>query len=200
MFFAAAIAPLKRLIFGVPPEQKLKQRISDAIYVYSAKYDLDPVLVASVVWQESRGNPWAQRFEKKFYLEKILPRSREELAGWVPAVNELPTLDTERVARAHSWGLMQVLLETARVVGYSEPYATELCVVETNIDVGCCYLRVCFERAAREHSRGEIRFGWGIREQALFRYNGGEGYPKVVLGHVESGVYREVLYEPRKPA
>lgn len=197
----ATMAPLKKLLFGLPPEEKIKQRISDGIYTYADRYSHDPILIAAIVWQESKGDPWAFRFEEKFYLTKIAPRTREQLSGWTPSIEELPTLKTEKVARAMSFGLMQLLLETARVVGYAERYGTELCVIETNLDVGCRYLQVCFERAHIAQTRGEIRHGWGIKEQALFYWNGGSGYPSLIRSVIETGKYREVLHErPRKSA
>jgi len=124
---------------------------------------LDPALVCAVCEQESAWNPWAIRYEPDFYLRYLLPLV---IAGKL----EDPT---EARARAFSWGLMQVMGETAREHGYGGHLAA-LCDPPTGIEIGCRVLAAKFSGA-----RGDIR-------RALLAWNGGAnpGYPDSVLARV----------------
>jgi len=76
--------------------------------------------------------------------------------------------------RAVSWGLMQVMGQTAREFGYPGPLP-QLCSPGVGLLYGCKKLKSCFERAAG----GDVR-------QALSFYNGGGDptYPDHVLALV----------------
>lgn len=90
------------------PLIKLSTIIEDASS--HAQVPLD--LLASIILKESGGNKWAHRFEPEFYSKRILPLERDDLSGHVP--KSLPTLDTEKIDRATSFGMGQILGETAR--------------------------------------------------------------------------------------
>lgn len=108
--------------------------------------NLDPVLVCAIIEQESGFDTWAIRYEPAFYEKYIA-----HLPGLSP---------TEMHGRAFSWGLAQVMGETAREVGYKGPLA-QLCSPETGIAVGC----EVFNRKMAA-ARGNVA-------QALKYYNGG---------------------------
>ena len=122
-------------------------------------YGLDPLLVGAVVWQESRANPWAIRYEPEFfkkYLENAV------LEHYIPNMF-LCTRGTERQARAFSWGLMQIMGQTAREYGF-QGLLTELLQPEINLSVGCKILKTLLSQKQSV-------------EEALDAYNRGPGTP-----------------------
>jgi len=120
---------------------------------------LDAALVCAVIEQESGFNPWEIRYEPDFYNEYESPQKK--------------LTSTDAHARAFSWGLMQVMGQTAREVGYLGPLA-QLCDPTVGINVGCEVLRAKFAKAS-----GDVR-------QALLYYNGGKNgsYPAEVIARI----------------
>ncbi|MDE3138024.1 MAG: lytic transglycosylase domain-containing protein [Acidobacteriota bacterium] len=126
----------------------------------AARHGLDGALVCAVCEQESGWDPWAIRYEPGFYERYVLPMvDGEKLSD-----------ETEARARAFSWGLMQVMGQTARETGYSGHLAG-ICDPETGIEVGCRVLAGKLTKA-----RGDV-------ERALLLWNGGTNpaYPGQVL-------------------
>jgi hypothetical protein len=116
-------------------------------------------LVCAVCEHESGGwNPWAARYEPAFFARYIHP-----------AHPQTPT--TEEIDAAESFGLMQIMGQTAREFGFKGKYFTELCDPLVGIEYGCRKL----ERAVRVHPN-DMR-------AALLIYNGGADprYPDLVL-------------------
>lgn len=124
---------------------------------------LDTALVCAVCEQESSWNPWAIRYEPDFYLRYLLPL----------AVSGKLDDATEARARAFSWGLMQVMGETAREHGYAGHLAA-LCDPQTGLAIGCRVLAAKITEA-----QGDI-------ERALLAWNGGadHDYPSRVLARM----------------
>jgi soluble lytic murein transglycosylase-like protein len=124
---------------------------------------LDPALVCAICEQESAWNPWSIRYEPEFYLRYLLPLAVSGTLGDA----------TEARARAFSWGLMQVMGETAREHGYAG-HLPALCVPATGIAIGC---RVLASKLAA--ARGDV-------ESALLAWNGGANpdYPAQVLARM----------------
>ncbi len=123
-------------------------------------YGLDPALIQSMCDHESGGwNTWAIRYEPAFYIKYIVP---------LPGLSE-----TEKTARAFSYGLMQLMGQVAREFGFKGKYLTELCDPLTNLDYGCKKFKRCLDKAD-----GDVRV-------ALLAYNGGGDplYPAKVLKH-----------------
>lgn len=89
------------------------------------KYKLDAQLVCAVCEQESNWQQWAIRYENAFFAKYVAGKFTNNEIGI-----------TEAYARAFSWGLMQVMGQTARDFGYSGPLP-QLCDPATGIDVGC---------------------------------------------------------------
>jgi soluble lytic murein transglycosylase-like protein len=122
------------------------------------KFELDPALVQSICHHESDGwKPWAVRYEPAFYRRYI-----ESMKGLT---------STEMHGRAHSYGLMQVMGQVARELGFDGEFLTELCDPAVSVTYGCRKLLQCLKR-----KDGDI-------EAALLDYNGGADphYPKKVL-------------------
>lgn len=124
---------------------------------------LDHRLVCAVCEQESSWDTWSIRYEPEFYLHYLLPLV---VSGKIDDA-------TEARARAFSWGLMQVMGETAREHGYAGHLA-ELCKPATGIAIGC---RVLAAKLAG--AQGDV-------ERALLAWNGGGNpdYPAQVLARM----------------
>src|SRR5271156_6763049 len=114
---------------------------------WATKYSLDAAIVAAVIEQESTWNPYAVRFEPAFLARYVQPL-------------QLPDI-TETQLRAHSFGLMQIMGQTAREFGFLGKFLTELCDPDTAVDFGCRKLAKCFTDAH------------GAPEKALLTSTGG---------------------------
>lgn len=127
---------------------------------WAGKYGLNTAMVCAVIEQESSWNTFAIRFEPLFEERYIHP-----------VVPSMPT--TTELSLAMSFGLMQVLGETAKELGFSGRFFSELCDPDTGIDFGCRKLQRCFD----VH---------GADEAGLLAYNGGGNpdYGKQVLARV----------------
>lgn len=125
----------------------------------AAAASIDPALVCAVCEQESSWNPWSIRFEPAFYSRYI-----ENLK-----LNDA----TEAYGRAFSWGLMQIMGETAREEDYKGPLAA-LCDPATGVDAGILHLKRQLARAA------------GNMHLALQFWNGGgnPAYSSEVLARI----------------
>jgi soluble lytic murein transglycosylase-like protein len=126
----------------------------------AAQHVLDPSLVCAIVEQESAWNPWAIRYEPTFFAKYVAPLYTN---------NKISS--SEAYARGFSWGLMQVMGQVAREVGYTEPFLSSLCDPADALEIGCRVLRKKFESAA------------GDTVRTLLAWNGGSNpaYPVQVL-------------------
>lgn len=150
--------------------------IGEIINRQALAHDVRPDVVACIVIQESKGDTFAFRWEEGFYANKLASKKSSELAGWVPASGTLPSLTDEKLQRACSFGLMQVLGDTARWCGkVTTPFLTVLCDPDRGVDVGCRVLSFYLGRA-----KGDYR-------SALKGYNGAWSYADEVLGRVAKG-------------
>ena len=133
----------------------------------AAAQALDPALVCAVVEQESAWNPWAMRYEPAFFAKYVAPLYTNNKVG-----------ATEAYARGISWGLMQVMGQTAREKGASSLYLSTLCDPAVGLAVGCRILRQKLEAAG------------GDAAKALLAWNGGANrdYADEVLARL--GRYR----------
>lgn len=132
-----------------------KQDIVDLVRKISAP--LDPALVLAIIEQESGFIQYAVRYEPAF-LVKYVPKNLSV---------------TETHMRAVSWGLMQVMGQSARECGYNGPLA-QLCDPETGIRVGCTLFG---RKLAKANSSVH---------QGLLYWNGGENlkYPDEVMARI----------------
>ena len=130
---------------------------------YGKKHGLDPVLICAVAHQESSWNPWAIRYEPGFFARYILPMAEK-------------FSDTEARARSFSFGLMQVMGQTAREMGFTGDLAS-LCDPDVGLDWGCYKLARCMNNHV-----GDVN-------AALLEYNGGsdQSYATDVKSHM--GLY-----------
>lgn len=122
--------------------------MSDLIQLAKAtaqQHGLDPVLVCAVCEQESAWNPWALRFEPRFYARYVEP---------------LGLSDTESYARSFSWGLMQLMGQVSRELGF-DGHLASLCDPAVALEWGC------------RHLANKLKDVNGDVHMALQRWNGG---------------------------
>lgn len=126
----------------------------------AAAQSLDPALVCAVVEQESSWQAWAMRYEPAFFAKYV--------AG-LYTDNRITA--SEAYARGFSWGLMQVMGQVARELGFDGTFLSALCDPEQNLAIGCKLLRKKLDSMADDVTRG------------LLAWNGGANpdYPAQVL-------------------
>ena len=154
--------------------------LGEIITKHATRLDLDLLLVAAVIHQESAGDPWAIRYEPNFFRRYVQNKDRSRIGGYVP---RMCSFDTEKKARSTSWGAMQIMGQVARERGFRGEFLSELCDPDVNISFGCEFL------AHLLRTRGSV-------ESALLRWNGGanKAYPTEVLAHIDSGACHRHLF------
>jgi soluble lytic murein transglycosylase-like protein len=125
-------------------------------------HGLQPELVCALIEQESTWRPWAIRYEPAFFQRYIVTMNFPNIS--------------EGIARATSWGLCQVMGQTARELGFAETYLSQLCDPWVGIHYGCMKLRECYAKTGIDDAA------------ALQRYNGGGNlkYSAQVLARVHT--------------
>ena len=124
--------------------------VAQEIAIY---HGLDPALVCAIIEQESAWNPHAIRYEPAFFARYVAPLFTNNKVE--------PPTNTEAHSRAISWGLMQVMGQSAREMGFAGHYLSELCDPAVGIEVGCTLFAY------------KLRFAMGNTSQALQSWNGG---------------------------
>jgi hypothetical protein len=164
--------------------------LQELIRFHSSAYNVDPIVVAGIICHESEQNRWACRYEEKWFDAKLLLRSSKDLCGWKPTPGHNPSLYDEKVWRAHSFGYMQVLGETARSLGFSGRYLMELLDPPVNIKFGCMILGKYVRRALNQGVPQKELY-----KKALLYYNGGgdPNYPAKIQARIDSGEAVELL-------
>lgn len=159
---------------GISPD------LESLIAAAATKHGLPLVLVRAMVLHESVGGiTCAARYEPSFY-ERY---EKDSTPSFRP---DGCSIETERIQRSTSWGLMQVMGETARCNGFRGWFA-ELCVPEVGLEWGCLYVRRLADKYLEGHDWPRI----------MRAYNGGPGgrdntaspYPGLILAHIPGGVW-----------
>lgn len=154
------------------------EEIASLIIEKANKYTLDIPLFASLIYHESDGgNPWAVKVEEEFYSKYLFFRTKATLSGFIP--NDI---QTDKRLRSISWGLCQIMGETARELGFKEKFLPMLLDPKLNLEYGAKYLGVCRDKSSTERLM-------------LLRWNGGgdENYPERVFKIREDGLYKGLI-------
>jgi soluble lytic murein transglycosylase-like protein len=106
--------------------------IKEIIEKLAKQYDISAALVSAFVMTESSGNPNAYRYEPAFYTKYIVPLNLPEEEG---------------KGRAASYGLMQVMGEVARELGFAGSFE-QLYDPETGLNYGIKHLEHYLRRYA----------------------------------------------------
>ena len=138
------------------------------------RYGLPSALVAAVIQEESRFDPWATRVEPGYINSK---RVRRAAAIWTRSHAGNPNVLTEHNDRSRSFGLMQVMGEVAREQGYTGQYLAQLYLPHESIDQGARLLRRLLSRyrndtlaAISAYNQGSARRRRGIFLNARYVY------------------------------
>lgn len=173
------------------------KKIDDLISRFSAAELVPKTIIWSILWHESvmatyghdlEAAQWAVRPEPGFYGMYLRNRLYSGLAGYKP--KGIPTAAGEKLLRSASYGHMQIMGETARVLGFKGQFLTELCQPEENIKWGT----KAFASHYRHKNAPKIesqRLEW-----ALQRYNGGgdSGYYLKILKIRRNAPWSELLH------
>ena len=166
--------------------------IKELVEYWAAAEGLPSDLLFAVIWHEScaasegktpddivRQAIFASRPEPGFYGFYLRNRPYSTLAGYKP--RSVPNATGEKLLRSQSYGLTQIMGETARVLGFSGQYLNELFEPYQNIKYGAKWLGKYYRQGCVDH--------------ALLRYNGGgnKKYPSMVKRVRESGRWKTLL-------
>lgn len=139
-------------------------------------HGLPVALVAAIVKTESSFDPAAIRYEPQFYARYIL-------GGMFKPIYPC-SKKTEAHARATSWGLMQVMGQTARERGFSGTFLSELCDPASGLYWGCKHLDYLRSKYEKTHGM----------EGVVAAYNAGSP-SKNHIGQFVNQVYVEKIRE-----
>jgi soluble lytic murein transglycosylase-like protein len=126
----------------------------------AAAQSLDPALVCAVIEQESAWNPWAIRYEPTFFAKYV---------AHLYTNNKITA--SEAYARGFSWGLMQVMGQVAREMGFDGAFLSATCDPEQGLAIGCKLLRKKIDAMDGDTTRGLLAWNGG----------GNPAYPAQVL-------------------
>ena len=143
-----------------------KEELQKIAVMVALNMSLDPALVCAICAHESDGwDEYAMRYEPAFYQHYV--SSMKNLSA------------TEMTLRATSFGLMQIMGQTAREQGFDEKNLGKLLDPLNAVTQGCRKLKRCLEM-----NRGDV-------SAALLAYNGGgnANYPSLVMSHYSQYAY-----------
>lgn len=162
--------------------------IGEIINRLAPQYNLDPRIVACIVLQESNTDTFANRFEQHIF-NRLAPLQRGQLSGWRPGPGAVPSLITEKINRACSWGLMQVLGETARwLCRVANPYLTCLADPEMGIDCGCRVLEFYMRR-----EKGDLNKALACYNAGVATSEAGKAYAAKIMNRFQNREYLKIL-------
>jgi soluble lytic murein transglycosylase-like protein len=131
-------------------------------------------LIAAVIQEESRFDEWATRAEPRYLRSRKVRRSAARFAR---AHRLGPTAFTELVDRSRSYGLMQVMGETAREQGFDPPFLAELYIPHNAIAHGAMLLKRLLKRyhndtlsAISAYNQGSAHKKRGVFANARYVY------------------------------
>lgn len=168
-----------------------KEGVKKLIKKKAKKYGLEFELVASIIWQESKGNPWASRVEEAFYSRYIEKHDEKTLPGYVPPAY-LVSLPTEKWHRATSWGLMQVMGETMRERGFKKNDLTRLNIPAINLEYGCRFLKALIKQAQCPTYVETIKTALAAYNTGRFEHEDTR-YDEIVLRHLMTGAFNKMF-------
>lgn len=156
--------------------------INQIIKENSKTFDISEELIKSIILQESSLKVWVTRYEPNFFIKYIQNRKTSDLKGHFP---RFISKDTEFNQRSTSFGLMQIMGQVAREMGYSKDSLIELVKPELNIYFGCKFFRRLLDI-----KNNDIR-------KALLNWNGGGNkyYPDEVLSRKASNNFLNYNWE-----
>ncbi len=138
------------------------------------QHALPPALIAAVIQEESRFDEWATRAEPRYFRNR---KVRHAAIRYARAHRAGPTAFTELAGRAQSYGLMQIMGETAREQGFDRPFLAELYLPRNAVAHGAMLLKRLIARyrndtlsAISAYNQGSARKKRGVFANARYVY------------------------------
>jgi soluble lytic murein transglycosylase-like protein len=164
LLFADSLSANETLL--IPFREEIERAATD--------YTLPASLIAAVIQEESRFDEWATRAEPRYMRSWKVRRSATRFAR---AHRLGPTAFTELMDRSRSYGLMQVMGETAREQGFDPPFLAELYLPQNAIAHGAMLLKRLLKRyhndtlsAISAYNQGTARKKRGVFANARYVY------------------------------
>lgn len=120
----------------------MKSELIDIIKTCAVDQGVPPLVMAAIVMQESAGNQYALRFEPAWKLYQSPEVFAKKLGQ---------SLDTEKSAQAHSYGLCQIMGAVAREHAF-DGYWGQLYDADLNMTIGCLH----FKKFLKRHGGNEV--------------------------------------------
>ena len=137
-------------------------------------HGLPAALLAGVIQEESCFVPWATRAEPAYARNHTV---RRLAARWSATHQNTPNAYTELLDRSRSYGLTQVMGETAREQGFAAPYLASLYLPRNAIEHGAILLKRLLLRyhddtlsAISAYNQGSARKRRGVFRNAQYVY------------------------------
>jgi hypothetical protein len=145
----------------------------------SREVQLPPALSAAIIQIESKFGQWSTRTEPPYKKKSVVQR---QAIVWSRQHGGIPTTATEIDDRSRSYGLTQIMGQTAREEGFAYRYLAKLYLSEDNIRAGLTHFKLLLDRY-----RGDTL-------SAISAYNQGNNR-KAKSGHFKNAgyVYRVAL-------
>ncbi len=143
----------------------------DAYLEVLTRHPIPPPLVLGLIATESSGNPDAMRFERN-YPYPFQPKEHAQALGW--------TEDTERTLQSFSFGLMQIMLATARECGFNL-HPRLLFTPKINLAWGSYHLHALYRR-------------FGTWPDAVAAYNFGHPARTLISGKFKNQDYVDKVF------
>lgn len=144
-----------------------KKDLMDLVQTIPPRYNVNPLVVATIIMKESGGKRDAVRYEP----------------GQLARARKLTKNESEAMQLASSHGPMQVMGWWSREFNISW---ADLYDESTNIEVGSAILKKCLDR---HHGKDKIK----QLHSALTCYNGSEAYANAVMQSLGETLIRETL-------
>lgn len=170
------IALIFSLLMSINTNKSFPPSVAPIIKRAAMEHDVNIDLLCAVIHQESGGNPWASRFEPAFFDKYIKGKKPKELPGYFPPL-KVQTPQTENFNRSRSFGLFQIMGNTARLYGFNGDFLDALFDIPTNIDLGAKILSDLLKKNDND------------TKKALLAWNGGgnKEYPDKVMEIINEG-------------
>lgn len=139
------------------------------------KYNIPPALLTAFVQKESAFSKWAGRVELHYKKKQVVIR---EAKAWSKKKKGIPTFNTELDDRSRSYGLGQIMGQSAREQGYDSTFLATLYEPEINLTEVCKKIRSLFDRYGTDtlsvisaYNQGNNRKKGGVVENIGYCYD-----------------------------
>jgi soluble lytic murein transglycosylase-like protein len=137
-------------------------------------HNVPSALIAAVIQEESRFDQWATRAEPLYYKNR---KVRRAAMRWTRDHPGGPNQFTELADRSRSYGLMQIMGETAREQGFAQPFLAALYIPDNAIAHGATLMKKLLARykndtlaAISAYNQGSARKRRGVFANARYVY------------------------------